>query len=134
MEFDLKNKQELAKQKHLSKYNCAQAVACSFAAETGFSESELYRIAEGFGGGMATGQNGCGALMGACIVLGILNSDGDILHPGTSKPDTMDKAAELSNRFRAEAGSIICGEIKGGKRISCPDCVALAISCLQDLI
>lgn len=134
MEFDIKTKQELATSKHKSGYNCAQAVACSFADELGIKEETLYKLAEGFGGGMATGQNGCGALMGACIVLGLSNSDGDINHPGTTKPSTMEKSSELTKRFKDKAGAIICKEIKDASKLSCPACVEAAVLCLDGLI
>ena len=45
-------KKELALEYHKKGYNCAQAVACAFCEELGVSETEMYKIAEGFGLGM----------------------------------------------------------------------------------
>lgn len=41
-------KKELALEYHKKGYNCAQAVACAFCEELGVSETEMYKIAEGF--------------------------------------------------------------------------------------
>ena len=45
---------EKAVAKYRNGYNCCQAVACVFADETGMDEAVLYKIGEGFGGGMGT--------------------------------------------------------------------------------
>ena len=51
--------------------NCAQAVLCAFAAETGLSEDLLKRMGAGFGAGMGCMEATCGALVGAEILLGL---------------------------------------------------------------
>ena len=50
-------------------YNCAQAVACALAPEVGADVDAVYRLSEGFGSGMGTTTETCGALSGAIMVL-----------------------------------------------------------------
>lgn len=45
-------KKELAIANHDKKYNCCQAVACSFCKEIGVDEETLFRAGEAFGLGM----------------------------------------------------------------------------------
>ena len=52
-------------------YNCAQAVLCAFADETGLSEDLLKQIGAGFGAGMGCMEATCGALIGAQIIMGL---------------------------------------------------------------
>ena len=46
------NRCEKAVENHHKGCNCAQAVACVFADKSGYSEDELFRLTEAFGGGM----------------------------------------------------------------------------------
>ena len=68
-------KKELALEYHKKGYNCAQAVACAFCEELGVSETEMYKIAEGFGLGMGM-MDTCGALTGLFMLIGLKNSGG----------------------------------------------------------
>ncbi|MDO4538454.1 MAG: C-GCAxxG-C-C family protein [Coriobacteriales bacterium] len=52
-------------------YNCAQSVLVPFAESTGMSCEQACALAQGFGGGMQTG-NACGAYTGAVMALGVL--------------------------------------------------------------
>ena len=77
------NKKEEAIELHNKKYNCAQAVACAFAKETGIEERILFQANEGFGLGMGGTQGVCGALAGAVMLAGFKNSDGDMDNPAS---------------------------------------------------
>ena len=68
---------ELAVQFHHQKFNCAQAVACTFCKEFGIVEQEMFRIAEGFGLGMGVMEM-CGALSGMAMIIGLDNSKGNV--------------------------------------------------------
>ena len=52
-------------------YNCAQAVACAFAKESGLSTDVLTRAMSGFGSGMGTREGTCGALTAAIFISGL---------------------------------------------------------------
>ena len=110
-------------------YNCAQAVACVFAEETGMSEETLRQLGAGFGLGMGTMEATCGALCGAQMVLGLREYHG--------KP-IRDKAAELFKAFKDRCGGTLCRELKGvgtGKVLcSCDDCVRNATALLEERI
>ena len=123
-------KSELAVSKHRQGYNCAQAVACAFAEELGIDESTLYKMTEGFGAGMGTGKGICGALSGAALVAGFMNSNGDIENAGATKGSTYQLVGSLQNQFFEQVGSIICKDIKSGANsdhvTSCAECIAIA--------
>ena len=59
-------------------YNCAQAVVCAYADAANISEADAYRMAEGFGSGLAGCQLTCGALLGMAMVISLLNSSGKL--------------------------------------------------------
>lgn len=127
------DKKELAVRKHGCGYNCAQSVVCAFADELGVDEQLLYKLSEGLGAGMGNGQNACGALSGAILVAGMLNSDGDLVNPGSTKRDTYKKVGELKKAFEEKVGAINCFEIKGAAMTSCPDCIRAGVEILQEI-
>ena len=92
-----------------SGYNCAQAVAVSFCDLTGLTEKQAARFASSFGGGMGRLREVCGAVSGMFMVLGILYGYDDPKDDAPKKRLYTDIQA-LADRFKAEAGSIICRE------------------------
>ncbi len=131
-------KKELAALKHGSGYNCAQAVACAFAEEIGVEESTLYKICEGFGGGLGCGLGQCGALSGAVVLAGLKNSDGDIQHPAQTKMATVKLSAAMLKIFTERVGGLICKDIKGGATgkvlATCPACIDYAVEAVQEVL
>lgn len=130
-------KKELAIANHDRKFNCAQAVACSFAEEVGVEEKALFQAAEGFGLGMGGMQATCGALSGAVMLAGFKNSDGKLDDPAT-KADTYKLSKEMVKRFQEKTGSTVCKELKGtetGKMLcSCPDCIRCGVEVVQEVL
>ena len=118
-------KKELAIAKRNQKYNCAQAVACSFSEEIGVDEAVLFKACEGFGSGMGCLECTCGALSGAVMLAGFRQSDGNLEDPST-KAKTYQYTKQMVQAFQSKAGSTSCKELKGietGKVLhSCPDC------------
>lgn len=106
------NKKEEAIELHNKKYNCAQAVACAFAKETGIEERILFQANEGFGLGMGCTQGVCGALAGAVMLAGFKNSDGNMDNPA-SKASTYQLSRQMLEAFKGKTGSTICKELKG---------------------
>lgn len=130
-------KKELAISLHNRKYNCCQSVACAFADEAGIDPQLLFRAAEGFGLGMGCMQCTCGALSGAILLAGLMNSDGDLENPAT-KTSTYQLCKRLVTAFEQKAGSTVCKELKGietGTVLhSCPDCIKDGVEIVQEVL
>lgn len=89
------------------KLNCAQALLKAFQAVSGVSDEELGDY-KAMGVGKAPG-NVCGALYAARLLL-----------------RDADSQAELAEVFERQAGSTLCREIRGARRLRCRDCVGVA--------
>ncbi|MCI6811063.1 MAG: C-GCAxxG-C-C family protein [Lachnospiraceae bacterium] len=131
------NKKEEAIELHNKKYNCAQAVSCAFAKETGIEERILFQANEGFGLGMGGTQGVCGALAGAVMLAGFKNSDGDMDNPA-SKASTYQLSRQMLEAFKEKTGSTICKELKGietGQVLcSCSDCVRAGVEVVEEIL
>ncbi|MDO4438607.1 MAG: C-GCAxxG-C-C family protein [Eubacteriales bacterium] len=118
------------------RYNCAQAVACTFADILNMDEKDIFRAAEAFGLGMGV-MGTCGAVSGMAIVIGLLESDGNIDNPAT-KRNCYKLMSACHERFREKNSTVICRELKGidtGKVIrSCNDCIGDAVEILCDIL
>lgn len=128
------NRCEKAVEKHENGYNCAQAVACVFADQLGYSEEELFRLTEAFGGGMGGTQGVCGAVSAMVLVAGGIKSYGLDKLPETNKKESYDFARELMERFQGKIGTILCSEIKCEQLHSCDECIEDAVKILEDCI
>lgn len=130
-------KKELAIDKRNHKYNCAQAVACSFSREIGVDETVLFKACEGFGSGMGCMECTCGALSGAILLAGLKCSDGNTDNPST-KADTYQFTRKMVASFREKAGATTCKDIKGietGQVLhSCPDCIMDSVEIIQEVL
>ena len=131
------SKAEDAVKKHDAGYTCCQAVACVFADEVGMDEATLYKLGEAFGAGMGTTQGVCGAMSGAALLAGLVNSDGDTDHPAGTKASTMKLVGAMQKEFVQKAQRLICADIKkgnnGGAFTSCPDCIRIAAEIAEKL-
>lgn len=133
----MESRKEVAISKHDKGYNCAQAVACTYADLVDMSEEQLFRITEGMGLGMGNMTGTCGALSGAVALTGLLNSGADLAKPAT-KAATYGLTKVLMTRFKERNGSVICGDLKGvnngGKVLrACPDCIRDACEFFEEL-
>ena len=129
------NRVEKSMEDHKKGYNCAQAVVCSFADKLSISEEDAFKISEALGFGDSDSFGTCGAVTGMALVMGMVNSTGNLEKPN-SKADTYRKVRELNAKFRAKNGSTICRELKGmdtGKVLrSCDGCIEDAVRLLCD--
>ena len=94
-------------------YNCAQSVLLAFGDMTGLDDETALRVSSSFGGGLGRLREVCGAVSGACMVLGLVK--------GYTDPDDREgKRAqyrlvqEFAERFREQNGSIVCRELLSG--------------------
>ncbi len=128
-------------------YSCSQAVAAVFAEDHGLPVETAFRLAQGFGGGMARLAETCGAVTAGIMIIGLKH--------GRTRPE--DEAAkertyalvqELFRRFRARHGSLLCRDLLGcdvgtaeGRKVAddgklhgdlCPLLIASAVEILED--
>ena len=125
---------EMAVENHKKGCNCAQAVACVFAEKLGYSEDEIFRLTEAFGGGMGGTQGVCGAVSAMVLVAGAVKSFGMEKLPETNKKASYDFGRELMERFEERIGTIICKEIKTEAHFSCDACIEEAVKILDEYI
>ncbi len=91
-------------------YNCAQAVIMVYSDLIGLDEKTCARLSSSFGGGMGRMREVCGAVSGMLMVAGLLYGyDGP--EEGEIKKAHYARVQEMAEKFRAEAGSIVCREI-----------------------
>lgn len=127
------NRCDIAVENHKKGCNCAQAVACVFADKLGYSEDEIFRLTEAFGGGMGGTQGVCGAVSAMVFVAGALKSLGIEKLPETNKKESYRLARELMERFESEVGSLICKEIKSEHLCSCDGCIEKAVEIIEEI-
>ena len=121
---------------HEMGYNCAQAVLCAFSDRTDVDEKVLYKIAEGLGAGMGNRKNTCGALSGAVMLSGLINSSGDV--ENSTKADTYKLSGEIVDKFERRCGAFVCTDIKGmetgNPTASCSDCIVQAVAIAEETL
>jgi C_GCAxxG_C_C family probable redox protein len=118
-----------AEKKRCNSHNCAQAILHTYADIAGIDEATAMNICGAFGGGMGNLEGTCGALVGAGLVLGLVNKD---------KAKSMKQMRQIMTKFQARNGATQCKLLKGiGTGIvlrACPDCVADAAEFLEEQI
>ena len=111
-----------------SGYNCCQAVAMALAGDTGLTPEQLAQLGAGFGGGMGTMENTCGALVGAAMAAGMK----------TQGSGSMRYTRMISGAFKRDCGALLCKELKGrdtGKVLCpCDDCVRNAVLAYEEIM
>lgn len=122
--------QEAVERKQTGKYNCAQAVACSFCEYSSLNEEIIWQSTLGLGAGMGNMEGTCGALTGAGVIIGLACKD--------DKPRAMRMSRTLMTKFAERNGSTQCKVLKGvdsGKVLrQCDDCVADAAEFLDEIL
>ena len=119
--------EEARARKSSGKYNCAQAVACSYASLTGLDEESLRNATNAYGTGMGNLEGTCGALVGAGAVIGLATGD---------RIKAMQAMKRIMGRFGERNSTVVCRHLKGvgtGKPLrDCNDCVADAAEFLEE--
>lgn len=129
----LKNK---ANALRLKNYNCAQAVACAFKDFVGVDEKTLFKLSEGFGGGMGDHKECCGAVTGGIMILSLLNSSGN--SDNITKAETYEITTKLRNKFLDKYNLTLCENLKNqetedGHNI-CDDYVSQTVEMVYTII
>jgi len=113
------DKGQLAVDKFVEGYNCAQSVVFAFHGECGLGEDEALRISGGFGGGMGRKQEVCGAVTGGIMVLGLRRERAMRGSPVTE--DLHRATREFMDAFAARHGSYLCRDLLLGIDMSSPE-------------
>lgn len=120
---------EVITKKVSGKYNCAQAVACTYTDFAKVDEDVIYHASGAFGAGMGCMEGTCGAIVGAGIVLGLKYKD---------RAQAMKAQKQLLLSFKERNGCTICKQLKGWdtKKVirECNDCVADAAEFLEKIL
>jgi C_GCAxxG_C_C family probable redox protein len=93
-------------------FNCSQAVLAAFAPSLGLDRTAALKLAAGFGGGMGTMGDACGAVTGALMALGLKfghTAAGD----KAGKQRIYALVRQFATQFKARHGSITCRDLLG---------------------
>ena len=116
-----------AEKKRCGSHNCAQAVLHTYADIVGVDEATAMNVANAFGAGMGNMEGTSGALVGAGLVLGLVNKD---------KAKSMKQMRQIMTKFKERNGATQCKLLKGvDTKIvlrECPYCVADAAEFLEE--
>jgi C_GCAxxG_C_C family probable redox protein len=97
---------------HAEGFSCAQALLAVYGPELGMDRETALKVAGGFGSGIARMAGTCGAVTGACMVIGLV-------HGMTKKGDLQQKefsyavVQEFAELFKARHKTIVCSELMG---------------------
>jgi len=116
----MKAKSDVAVDKFLTGYNCAQAVLYSFCDDLPFDKDAALRLATGFGAGMGRKQEVCGAISGGILAIGLKRGRGE-RQDRTLTEETYRKVRELMARFEARHGSCLCRTLLNGCDLNTPE-------------
>ena len=106
---------EKAKEYFTQGYACSQAVALAFADVMDMDEETIIKLTLPFGGGLGRLRLTCGAISGLAAVVGMVFAKSE--NTPENKLNTYAIVQELCNKFQAENGSLICGELLTGANV-----------------
>jgi C_GCAxxG_C_C family probable redox protein len=109
----MKTKNEVAAEKFLSGYNCAQAVLYAYGPDLGLPGETALKVATGLGAGMGRRGEVCGAVTGGILVLGLKYGRG-VQQDRSATEETYQKTLELMAWFEKRHGSCFCRVLLGG--------------------
>ena len=110
-------------------YNCAQAVAVTYADLLGLDPMVCFKGMETFGSGMGARLGTCGAISGAIYLAGFVTSTGhmDEDKSNKSKKESYHLASTITKKFFEKNRTVTCQDLKepGSDTFhSCLDCIA----------
>jgi len=116
----MKTKNEVAVEKFLAGYNCAQSVLFAFGPDLGLDGDASLKLATGFGAGMARCGNVCGAVTGGILALGLKYGRG-ARQDRAATEETYQKTLDLMARFEKQHGSCLCRVLLDGCDLRTPE-------------
>lgn len=123
------SRKELAVNRKRTGMNCAQAVACTYCDLASIEEDTMEALTQSLGTGIGgTLEGTCGAITGACTVIGMADKE-------AGRVKAMQDARYIMNCFKERNQTVTCKELKGietGKMLrDCEDCVRDAAEFLE---
>jgi C_GCAxxG_C_C family probable redox protein len=103
----MSTKSEIATEKFLAGYNCAQSVLYAYGPDMGLDGETALKVATGLGAGMGLRGEVCGALTGGILALGLKYGRGG-QQDRSATEQTYRKTQELMTRFEHRHGSCSC--------------------------
>lgn len=103
----MKTKLEVATERFLSGYNCAQSILYAFGPELGLDSETALKVATGLGAGMARHGEICGAVTGGILALSLKYGRGG-QQDRSATEQTYQKTTELMSLFEKRHGSCLC--------------------------
>lgn len=97
---------------HGEGFSCAQALLAVYGPELGMDRDAALKIAGGFGGGLGRMAGTCGAVTGACMVIGLVHGmvrKGDL----QQKELSYDYVRKFAEKFRERNKTLECRELMG---------------------
>ncbi|HEY5915293.1 MAG TPA: C-GCAxxG-C-C family protein [Verrucomicrobiae bacterium] len=116
----MKSKSEVAVERFLSGYNCAQSILYAYGPELGLDSETALKVATGLGGGMGRCGETCGALTGGILVLGLRYGRGGQQDRSVAEV-AHQKTRELMAAFEEAHGSCSCRTLLGGCDLRTPE-------------
>ena len=116
----MKTKNEVAMEKFLAGYNCAQSVLYAYGPDLGLDEETALKVATGLGAGIARQGEVCGAITGGILALGLKYGRGG-QQDRSAAERTYQKTLELMVRFEQRHGSCLCRVLLGGCDLRTPE-------------
>jgi C_GCAxxG_C_C family probable redox protein len=112
MIFDMSHT-DLAIDRFRQGYSCSQAVFSVLAEPLGIHSHTAFRIAAGFGGGIARSGQTCGCVTGAIMALGLRQQDVSPQGNTAAKAETCELARRMMHEFVERNGSTECRVLLG---------------------
>jgi C_GCAxxG_C_C family probable redox protein len=109
----MKPKNEVAVEKFLAGYNCAQSVLYAYGPDLGLDGETSLKVATGLGAGMGRRGEVCGAVTGGILVVGLKYGRGGQQDRAATE-ETYQKTLELMERFEKRYGSSLCRVLLDG--------------------
>ena len=109
----MKTNSEVAVEKFLAGYNCAQSVLYAYGPALGLDGETALKVATGLGAGMGRRGEVCGAVTGGILALGLKYGRGS-QQDRSATEQTYQKTLELMARFEQRHGSCSCRVLLDG--------------------
>jgi C_GCAxxG_C_C family probable redox protein len=116
----MKTKTELAVQKFLSGYNCAQSILYAYGPDLGLDGETALKVATGLGGGMGGRGEICGAVTGGILTLGLKFGRGGQEEKAVAQ-QAYQKTGELMADFERVHGTCTCRVLLDGCDLRTPE-------------
>jgi C_GCAxxG_C_C family probable redox protein len=141
---------EIAVDKFLNGYNCAQAVLYSFCDYLNLDKDTAMKLSCGFGAGMSRKEEVCGAVSGGIMVIGMIYGRGESQDRSLTE-QTYQVTREFMDKFSERQGTFICRRLLGGCELTtpegqrefkekdllnkvCKECVRAVVEIIEDII